>query len=140
MSEQIHIESRPERSLGELLADLSQETSTLVREEMRLAKLEISDKASKAGKDTGMIAAGGAVAYGGFLTLLGAVVFMLVDAGFSYWGAALLVAVIACAAGAFMAWKGMEALKRLDLMPRQSIEALKGDRNESTGVRRRATG
>lgn len=140
MSEDIQVGTQDERSLGELLAELSQETSTLVREEMRLAKLELGDKASRMGKDVGMIAAGGVVAYGGFLTLLGAVVFMLAEAGFSYWAAALLVGVIAAGVGGFLAWKGMDALKRLDLTPRQSIDALKGDRNEPTGVRRRATG
>lgn len=140
MSDGIRVEATSERSLGELIADLSQETGTLVREEMRLAKLELSEKAARMGKDAGMIAAGGAVAYGGFLTLLGAVVFMLAEAGFSYWAAALLVGVLAAGVGGFLAWKGLDALKRLDLTPRQSIDALKGDRNESTGVRRRATG
>lgn len=139
MSE-IPIERTDERSLGELLTELSRETSTLVREEMKLARLELSQKASSVGKDVGMIAAGGAVAYGGFLTLLGAVVFMLIDAGMSFWASALLVGVVAAAVGGFLAWKGLEALKRVDLTPHQSIEALKGERNEPAGVRRRATG
>jgi hypothetical protein len=140
MSDEIRTEYQEERSLGELFADLSRETSELVREEMKLARLELTDKASRAGKDVGMIAAGGAVAYGGFLTLLGAVVFMLIEAGMAFWAASLVVGIVAAAIGGFLAWKGLDALKHLDLAPRQSIEALKGERHEPAGVRRRATG
>jgi len=50
-----------ERSLGELLGDLTREISTLVRQEMSLAKTEMSQKMSRVGKDVGFLAAGGAV-------------------------------------------------------------------------------
>ena len=140
MSDPIYESPREDKSLAELLGDLSRETTTLVREELRLAQLEMSQKAGRVGKDIAFLAAGGAIAYAGFLALLGAVVYALDAAGMPLWGAALLVGVIVTAVGGFLAWKGIDALKREDLAPRQAIDALKGDRNEPASVRRRATG
>ena len=50
---------RDDRSLGELFSELTQETRTLVRQEVDLAKSEMSQKASRLGKDIGFLAAGG---------------------------------------------------------------------------------
>ena len=58
-------DSKDDRSLGELFSELAQETSTLVRQEVQLAKTEMGQKASRVGKDVGFLAAGGAVAYAG---------------------------------------------------------------------------
>jgi uncharacterized membrane protein YqjE len=140
MSDELYSQAKEQKSVGELLADLSRETTTLVREELRLAKLEMSEKATQLGRNLGSLAAGGAVAYAGFLVLLAAVVFMLFEAGMKLWLSALLVGVIVGGVGAFLVWKGLQALKSADLAPHESIEALKGDRNESASVRRRAVG
>src|SRR5918998_1553218 len=58
---------RDDRSLGELFTELAQETSTLVRQEVNLAKTEMSQKASTAGRHAGVLAAGGAGCGGGGL-------------------------------------------------------------------------
>ena len=133
-------QDRDQRSLGELLGELSRETTTLVREEMHLAKLELSEKAKAVGKDLGFLAAGGGVCYAGFLVLLAAVVFLLARAGMPLWSSALLVGAVVAGVGGFLVWKGISHLKHADLAPREAIEALKGERNESAGVRRRAIG
>lgn len=140
MSDELYAQPKEQKSLGELLADLSRETTTLVREELRLAKLEMSEKAARVGRDVAFLLAGGAVAYAGFLVVLAAIVFALFNAGMSLWVAALLVGFVVAGTGAFLVWKGMQSLKNTDLAPHQSIEALKGDRNESASVRRRAVG
>jgi len=140
MSDELFGQPKEQKSLGELLADLSRETTTLVREELRLAKLEMSEKAARVGRDVAFLLAGGAVAYAGFLVLLAAIIFMLFEAGMPLWGSALLVGVLVAATGGFLVWKGMQSLKNTDLAPHQSIEALKGDKNESASVRRRAVG
>ncbi len=57
--------NRGERSVGELFAELSRDMATLVRQEVHLAKTEVSQKASQMGKDIGFLAVGGAVAYAG---------------------------------------------------------------------------
>ena len=73
------MQGRDDRSLGELFSELAQETTTLVRHEVNLAKTEMSEKASRAGKHVGFLAAGGAVAYAGLLAVLAAVIILLND-------------------------------------------------------------
>jgi len=114
-----------ERSLGELFGDLSREITTLVRQEATLARTEISQKASRVGKDVSMLAAGGAVAYAGLLALVAAVIALLVEAGMTWWGSALLVGVIVAAIGGILVWRGLDALKHEDLAPRETVESIK---------------
>jgi len=45
------MQGRGDRSLGELFSELSQETNTLIRQEVNLAKTEMSQKASRVGKE-----------------------------------------------------------------------------------------
>jgi fatty acid desaturase len=114
-----------DRSLGELFGDLSREITTLVRQEATLARTEISQKASRVGKDVGMLAAGGAVAYAGLLALVAAVIALLVEAGLTWWGSALLVGVVVAAIGGLLVWRGLDALKHEDLAPRETVETIK---------------
>ena len=67
-------DNRQDRSLGELFADLMRETTTLIRQEVALAKSEMSQKAVSIGKDIGFLAAGGAVAYAGLLAIVAAII------------------------------------------------------------------
>ena len=117
---------RDERSLGELFADLSRETTTLVRQEVELAKTEMTQKASRVLKNVGFLAIGGAVAYAGFLAIIAAVIILLA-AILPWWLSALLVGIVIAATGGFLIWKGLDALKKEDLVPRQTIESLKED-------------
>ena len=71
------MQGRDDRSLGELFTELAQETSTLVRQEVNLAKTAMRQKASTAGRHAGVLAAGGALAYAGLLAILAAVVVLL---------------------------------------------------------------
>jgi threonine/homoserine/homoserine lactone efflux protein len=119
---------KEERSLGELFAELTQEATTLVRQEVALAKTELSQKASRMGKDAGLVAAGGAVAYAGLLAIIAAVIILLAAAGLPWWASALLVGIVVVGSGAFLAWKGLQALKTEDLTPRETIATLKGDK------------
>ena len=58
--------------------------------------------------------------------LLGqAIIIAIAEAGLGWWGAALLVGVMVAAIGAFLFWKGLDALKREDLVPRQTLESLR---------------
>ncbi len=87
------MQNNDNRSLGELFAELAQKTTTLVRHEVNLAKVEMGEKASRAGKHVGFLAAGGAVAYAGLLAILAAVIILLNDV-MPLWLAALLVGVV----------------------------------------------
>jgi hypothetical protein len=113
-----------EQSLGDLFAELSRETSTLVRHEVTLAKSELAEKASVAGRNIGFLAAGGAVAYAGFLVLLAAAVIGL-DAFMPAWLAALIVGLVVAAIGYFLVQKGLNTLNNMELAPRETIQSLK---------------
>jgi xanthine/uracil permease len=114
------------RSLGELFSELAQETSTLVRQEVNLAKVEMSHKASRAGKQVGVLAAGGAVAYAGLLAILAALITLL-DNVMPLWLSALLVGIVVAVVGYLLVRRALDALKREDFAPRQTIETLKED-------------
>src|ERR687894_2899160 len=78
-----------ERSVGELVKDLSSQTSTLVRKEIELARVELQEKGKIAGKGAGML---GGAAVAGLLALgaLTAALIALLDKAMDTWIAALL--------------------------------------------------
>ena len=118
---------RDERSLGDLFAELTRETSTLVRQEVQLAKAELTESATEAGRGIAMLLAGGAVAYAGFLALLAAVILGLWEAGLTGWLAALIVGVVVGAIGIIMVIRARNNLTPAHLAPRRTVETLKED-------------
>jgi hypothetical protein len=117
---------KEERSLGDLFTELASETGTLVRQEVALAQVEMTKKATKVGKNVGYLVVGGAVGYAAALTLIAALVI-----GLSYfipaWAAALVVGVIIGIAAFVMISSALTALKNTDLAPRETVETLKED-------------
>jgi len=116
-----------ERSLGDLFGDLTREMGTLVRQEVELAKTEMTQKASTAGKNIASMVAGGAVAYAGFLAILAGIIIGIASLGVPWWLSALLVGLIVAGVGYFLIQKGRDALKQGSLAPNQTIETLKED-------------
>ena len=117
---------KEDRSLGELFSELSRQTSTLVRNEVELAKTEMTEKASKIGKDIGFLAIGGAVAYAGLLAIIAAIIILL-GGVLPMWLSALIVGIVVAGIGYALIQKGRDALKRDNLAPKQAIETLKED-------------
>jgi hypothetical protein len=120
------------RSLGDLLAELSRETGQLVRKELELATTELTAKARKAGVQIGIAAAGGALVHAGVLVLLAMLVIALVGLGLAAWLAALLVGVAAIAIGYLLVNRGLSALRSTSIAPNQTIETLKEDARWTT--------
>ena len=120
-------ERKEERSLGELFAELAQETSTLVHQEVELAKTEMTQKVTRLGKDAGVIGAGGAIAYAGFLALIAALILGL-GQFIPVWLSALIVGLVVVVIGYMLIQQGLSALKRVDITPRETIGSLKEDR------------
>ena len=118
---------RDERSLGDLFSDLSRETTTLVRQEVQLARAELTQSATEAARGIGMLVAGGAVAYAGLFFVLLAIVFGLIKAGWDAWLSALVVGVVVMAIGAVLVLRARESLKPANLAPRRTVETLKED-------------
>ena len=117
---------RDERSIGQLFAELANETSTLVRQEVQLAKTELTQKVTSAGKDAGMIGAGGALAYAGLLAVLAAIIIGLGQL-IPMWLSALLVGLVVIGVGYALIQSGLNALKRIDPAPRETIQTIKED-------------
>lgn len=112
------------RSLGELFADLSRETTTLVRQEIHLATTEMTHKATRVGKDVGFLAVGGAVIYAGFLALMAALILVLAH-WIPWWLSAFIVGAVIAGIGYGLVQKGLDALKHVDLAPRQTAQTVK---------------
>jgi hypothetical protein len=112
------------RSLGDLFSDLTREISTLVRNELALARAEMSTKLSRVGRHAGMLALGAVVALAGLFTLAACLVLVLVNAGMPAWGAALLVGLALAAVGGFMATRSLKALRAEDLTPNETLQSL----------------
>ncbi len=123
---------REERSLGELFSDLTRELGALVRQEITLAKTEMTTKASRAGKDVGFLAVGGAVAYAGFLAILAAIILALALV-LPGWLAAAIVGIVVAALGGFLVMRGLSDLKRENLAPEQTIQTLQEDATWAKG-------
>jgi hypothetical protein len=115
------------RSLGELFSELANETTTLVRQEIQLAKTEMTQKATEAGKDVGLIGAGGALAYAGLLALLAAAILGLGQL-IPMWLSALIVGLVVVGIGYLLVQRGLTALKQIDPTPRQTIQTLQEDK------------
>jgi hypothetical protein len=116
-----------DRSLAELIGELAQEISTLVRQEVTLARVELGEKASRVGSHVVSLAAGGAIAYAGLLSILAAIIVLLAEAGLDWWASALLVGVVVAGTGGFLVMRGINSIKQMDLTPRQTLESLKED-------------
>jgi drug/metabolite transporter (DMT)-like permease len=120
------VAARPEeRSIGELFAELSRETGTLVRKELELASTEMTAKARIAGAHLGTVAVGGALAHAALLVLLAAVVIGLAQLGIEPWLSALIVAIVTGVVGYLLVQKGLANLRRTNVTPTNAIESLK---------------
>ncbi len=121
------MQGKDDRSIGELIAELSRETVALVRQEVQLAKAEMSQKASRVGKNVGFLIVGGVVAYTGLLAIVAAVIIVL-GGVIPLWLSALVVGLVIAAIGLFLVVKGANTLRQEDPAPQETIETLKEDR------------
>ncbi len=115
-----------DRGFGELVKDLASQTSTLVRQEIRLAQAEVTEKGKLAGKGAGMLA-GAAVAALLALGALTALLTIALDGALPLWLAALIVTVLWAVVAAVLAASGRSALQRATPPAPQTIETVKED-------------
>jgi uncharacterized membrane protein YqjE len=126
MSEQGGPADLREHSIGELLKELSQETSTLVKQELALARAELSEQGKRAGTGAGMLGGAGVA---GLLTLgaLTATLIAVLDTGMKTWLAALIVTVLWGAIAAVLALQGRNKIKEATPPAPQTVETVKED-------------
>jgi hypothetical protein len=121
-------ELRQERSIGELFGQLTQDMTLLVRQELQLARSEMSEKLMRFTTNLASVAAGGFVAYVGGLALVAALILALHDlANISLAVSALIVGAVFAIAGYVMLKRGLNELKRVDIAPRRTVENIKDD-------------
>jgi uncharacterized membrane protein YqjE len=119
-----------ESSAAELLKQVSEQTQRLVRQELALARLEITDKARHAGLGAGMLAGAGLVVFFAAGTLVAMLVLVLATA-LDAWLAALVVAVALLALAGLLGALGKGQLERATPpAPEQAIESVKADVEE----------
>jgi hypothetical protein len=121
------LDTRDDRSLGQLFGDLSRQLGTLVRQEIELARTEMTTRATAVGRDAAMVGVGAAALYAAFLAAMFAAVLLLIDVGLTPWLAALLVASVVGVVGGALVARGRAELARANVAPEQTIETLKED-------------
>jgi uncharacterized membrane protein YqjE len=114
-----------DRSLGELFSDLSTQTGELIRQEMRLAKAELSEKAADVGRHAMMIGAGVAFALAAVITLAAALTLVLIEVGVAPWLAAVIAAAAMGVTAYLLAQSGITALKNKSIAPVETMHSLK---------------
>jgi hypothetical protein len=120
------------RSVGDLLAELSRETGQLVRKEVELATTEMTAKARKAGGHVGVAATGGALAHAGLLVFLAALVLALSEMGVAPWLSALIISLLTIGVGYLLVNRGLAGLRGTSVAPTRTMENLKEDAKWTT--------
>jgi hypothetical protein len=127
---------REERSLGDLLRELSSEGRTLVRQEVELARTEMAEKVSVYARNAASMAVGGALLLVAGMALATAIIYGLIvlfDSFMAFevavWLAPLLFAVVVGLIGWSMIGKAKEKLARESVVPRETVATLREDKD-----------
>ena len=118
--------SMENKSLGELFSDLAGDMSNLVRQEVALAKVEMTQNAKRVGRNVGYLVVGGAIGHAALLAVIAAII-MLLDRFMPAWGAALLVGILIAGISWLLVGKALSALQQTEIAPRETVETLKED-------------
>lgn len=124
------------KSAADLIRELRDEGLYLLRQELALARQETSENIARIGKHTGFLAAGGIIAACGVLVLLGSAgilaAVLLQAAGLSttvsIWLGPALVGLLVTTIGAVLCMKAIRTFKDSPLMPKQTLETIKEER------------
>ncbi|PID54590.1 MAG: hypothetical protein CSA58_02660 [Micrococcales bacterium] len=112
------------RTIGQLVADASRDTSTLVRHEIALAKAELKDSAVKAGTGIGLLAGAAVLGFVGFLILCIAAAWGLIAAGLANWAAFGIVALVLFVIATILALVGRREVSKAG-PPHKAIDSSK---------------
>ena len=127
-----------DRSVSELVNQLSQQSSTLIRQELRLAQTELQEKGKRVGIGAGMFGGAGLVALYGVGALVAAAI-IGIGALLEPWIAAVIVGAVLLAVAGVLALTGRKQVERgTPPLPQQAIESAKRDVDEVKAARSRA--
>ncbi|KUI42300.1 hypothetical protein AU197_14375 [Mycobacterium sp. IS-1590] len=130
------VESRPsaDASIGELMSQLSTQTSRLIRDEMRLAQKEFQESAKHAGIGAGLFSVAGLLAFFGAATLIAAGVAAL-SLVLPVWAAALIVAAVLFVIAGIAALVGRNQAREVTPAAPKTVETVKADIQELKDAR-----
>ncbi|MDF3057201.1 MAG: hypothetical protein K0R17_1416 [Rariglobus sp.] len=123
-------------TVGSLLAELKEESTTLLRQEIALAKAELNEKAERVGRNTFELALGGALAYSGLIILLIGLSLLLshvftrfgVAVETAVWLGPIVVGLLVALAGTIMLVKAKKIMSADRLFPSETVESLNEDK------------
>jgi hypothetical protein len=116
-----------ERPLGELFGRLSEETSTLIRQEMALARAELTEKGKEAGKGAGLFGGAGAIGLLGAGAITAGII-LLLDLAIAAWLAAIIVGLVYVGIAAVLGLQGRDRMQRATPpVPDQTVDTVKED-------------
>jgi uncharacterized membrane protein YqjE len=119
-----------ERSTGELVKQVAEQVSVLLRDELKLAQLEMTSKARQAGKGAGMMGGGGLIALYGVACLIACVI-IAISHTLQAWLAALIVGAALLVLAAVIAAVGRRHMRKATPpMPTEAVESVKTDVEE----------
>ncbi len=120
----------PERSTGELIKLMSEQVSTLVRDELKLAQLEMTRKGKQAGIGAGMMGGGGVIALYGLGCLIACAI-IAISRVLAPWLSALIIGVALLAVAGMAALMGRSKLRQATPpVPAEAVESVKADVDE----------
>ena len=122
------IRGTEEPSLGDLFRQLAQESATLIRQEMELAKVEMRENARAFAKDAAKIAIGGVLLLVAALVLTAFLAVLLGDLLGNYWLGTLIVGAVYAISGVAMLKAGQKGLQTDDMKPEHTIASLQEDK------------
>ncbi|MFF1375218.1 phage holin family protein [Streptomyces sp. NPDC058308] len=124
---------RAQHSVGELVEQATAQISELVRQEMRLAAQEMTEKGKRAGRGGGLLGAAGAVSYVGLMAL-SATAAAALSLAMPVWAAALIVTGVLFVVAAVLAVVGRGQLARaVPPVPQEAMNSVKADVEEIKG-------
>lgn len=116
-----------DQQIGDLVKQLSEQTSTLVRKELQLAQIDLKEKGKRAGIGAGLFGGAGVVMLYGVGALVAAVILLLATA-LAAWLSALIVAVVLLAGAGIAALMGKKQVQQaVPPQPEQAIQSTKRD-------------
>jgi uncharacterized membrane protein YqjE len=127
-----------DRPVGELLRELSEQTSTLVRQELELARLELTQKGKRAGIGVGMFGGAGALGFYALGALTAAIVLVLATAMKEWLAALIVAAAYAVVAGALALMGKTQVQQATPPLPQQATDSMKEDVRWTTASAKRA--
>ena len=116
-----------ERPIGELFSKLSNETSTLIRQEMELARAELTEKGRQAGKGAGLFGGAATVALLGAGAITAGIVLLLALL-IPDWLAAIIVGLVFAGVAALLGMKGRDEIQAATPpVPEETVDTVKED-------------